>query len=251
MNKLDKFKLRISLLRIWVVKNLPVFLQLSILIAVIFALTGNLSPDTPILGSLSSSVNDALVQTDTGNFWLDLVTGIGTLLFSAGLLSSRLKSIALKDIKSKSLKKSLVLAGMYFDANGKLSKRLEKVTGIDLNGDGKIAGIDITEFPQENLIAGVFRTGEELITILTHKFETEQQIQEVKEELDFVETEQELNKGTNELVEDLKDSLLKAVETEFEDPVKRDALLDKTSDILGKTGSGIITAAKFVGSNMS
>ena len=70
------------------------------------------------------------------------------------------------DIKSKKIKVLLVKAGLYFDKNGKLTKRVEAITNVDIDGDGKADTQEIKPDPDETLFEQVRRSNDELKTII-------------------------------------------------------------------------------------
>jgi hypothetical protein len=174
-NFLKSFTLKSSLLRIWFMKNISLFLKLGMYVMIVLVLTGQVDANTPILGGifgdLSRSIRDVLTSDYDSNTLINLVTVVVTFLVTLGTLSHKLKSIGLNDIKSNSLKKALVQAGMYFNKEGKLVNRLEETSKIDFNGDGFIGetGVSINDIPEEKFIDGMKRAGDELKTIVTLK----------------------------------------------------------------------------------
>jgi hypothetical protein len=252
MTKYEAFKLRVSLLRIWFMKNLVVFFELAFFAGLILILTGQIDQNTPILGlifgDLSVAINDALSQnTQTGEFWVDLSTSIITILVSAGILSTNLKRIAISDIKSKSLKKTLVQAGMYFNQDGKLVKRIEEAARMDLNGDGMIGdtGVSINSLPREGFLPGIKRAGEELNTILTMKIETTGDAEKIETKAELTET-----KKAVELVDvAAKEEANKVVAAKIAESI--DAVIQEpglASKVAAKIFSGVKTSAKATGS---
>jgi len=192
MNKLTAFKLRMSLLKIWFIKNLIVFIKLSILISVVLILTGQVDQNTPVLGiifgELSIAINEILSQRYSDDIIVNFITIIITLLVTIGTLSSNLKRIALSDIKNPELKKMLIRAGLYFNRDGKLVKKIEIATKIDLDGDNKIGDEHIHDIPSERFVPSLKRSIEELGTILTVKIESESEINEIKRKADLEKT---------------------------------------------------------------
>jgi len=174
-NFLKSFTLKSSLLRIWFMKNISLFLKLGMYVMIVLVLTGQVDANTPILGGifgdLSRSIRDVLTSDYDSNTLINLVTVVVTFLVTLGTLSHKLKRIGLNDIKSNSLKKALVQAGMYFNKEGKLVNRLEETSKIDFNGDGFIGetGVSINDIPEEKFIDGMKRAGDELKTIVTLK----------------------------------------------------------------------------------
>ena len=244
MTKFQAFKLRMALLRIWFMKNLSVFFELAFFIIVILILTGQITETTPVLGEifgeLSVSIKSTLAgDSITGEFWVNLLTTGATLLVSTGLLSTNLKRIAISDIKSKNLKRALVQAGMYFNQDGKLVKRIEETSKIDLNGDGKIGdtGISIDDLPRERFLPGIKRAGEELGTILTMKIETVDDVKKAEEKAELTETKEAIKildqqvKNDAEVMVAIK--TIEAVDATVQDP-----------SIAKRLATGVFNAAK-------
>jgi hypothetical protein len=244
MTKFEAFKLRVSLLRIWFMKNLVVFFELLFFVGLILVLTGQIDENTPVLGlifgEMSVSIREALSQnTATGEFWTDLATMIVTILVSTGILSTNLKRVAISDIKSKKLKKALLQAGMYFNQDGKLVKRIEEASKIDLNGDNKIGdtGISVDELPREGFLPGIKRAGEELSTILTMKIETIDDAKKIEDKTKLSETKEAMllvNSAAKTAAEDLAvQKVAEAIDTVIQEP-----------NIVSKVASGVVRAAK-------
>ena len=89
----------------------------------------------------------------------------------------------------------MVKAGLYFDKNGKLTKRIEAITDVDIDGDGKADDQEIVHYPDETLFEQVRRSNEELKTIINID------LSEIDENGNFVskkkeeeQTEEEFNK---------------------------------------------------------
>lgn len=173
----ETFKLRMSLLRIWLVKNSMLFLKITLMAIFVLMLTGNVHEGTPLLGStiypIFKSVLDEINAGITSGFGaatLDILGAVVSLIFTLLLFRSKLRSIAIDDIKSKKMKVALLKAGLYFDENGQLVQRLENATSSDLNQDGKVgtnnAAINIID---EGLFSGIKRAGKELKIVLTAK----------------------------------------------------------------------------------
>jgi len=197
MSKWNAFKLRMSLLKIWFVKNLTVFIELVILISVVLILTGQIDNETPVLGiifgDLSAAINEIINQRYSDDIVVNLLTIVISLLVTVGTLSSNLKRIALSDIRNPELKKMLIRAGLYFNKDGKLVKKVEVATRMDLDGDNKVGDVEITEIPREGLVPGLKRSMEELGTILSVKIETEAQVEQIKQQASLKETEAAVN----------------------------------------------------------
>jgi hypothetical protein len=87
-----------------------------------------------------------------------------SIVLSTGLIASKSKSIALKDIKNTNLKYNLVQAGLYFNSKGKLVKKTEVASGLDLDGDGKIGDVELSDEEKE-VKPTISSAIEELVTI--------------------------------------------------------------------------------------
>lgn len=208
MTKFQAFKLRMSLLRIWALKNIAIFLEVLIFILVILILTGVVSGETPVLGilpgveELSTAIHSFLEGLDLNpDFWTRLAAAILSVAVSTITFTAGLKRIALKDIKSAKLKRALIQAGLYFNKDGKLVKRIEEATKIDIDGDSKIGdtGESIDSIDQEAFIPGVKRAVEELGTIMTVKIDTVEKAEQVKEEQGLKETEKAMDAVVTEI----------------------------------------------------
>jgi hypothetical protein len=127
--------------------------------------------DTPFFRTVFAPIilikEDALAQESSAAVWFDVITAAISTCLSVYCVIFKTKSIALADIKSKNLKIALIQAGMYFDENGKLCKKVESVTKLDVNEDGKVGDVEIKDIPTEGVIKGSIRAGKELVTILT------------------------------------------------------------------------------------
>jgi hypothetical protein len=255
MNKLESLKLRLSLLRIWGLKNLGVFLNLFFVIGVILVFTGQINETTPVVGDIfgpiSIALREALTQgfstPNNGDIFVNSITAALTFLVTVGLLSTNLKRVALGDIKSVSLKKALVHAGMYFNKDGKLVKRLEEASRVDLDGDNKIGdtGISIDELPREGLLPGLKRAGEELGTIMTMKIEGEHHADEIKSKAKLVETERAIKPIRETAIDSAADGVSdKAIQMLSKKVGKRTQAFKAASDKIKSTVSGLASWVK-------
>jgi predicted transcriptional regulator len=244
MTKFEAFKLRMALIRIWFIKNLIVFLELAIAIGVVLVLTGQLPESTPIVGELSASIRQVISQDySRGDFWINLLSTIFTLLVSLGVLSTNLKRIAISDIKSKNIKRALIQAGMYFNKEGKLVKRMEEASRIDIDGDNKIGETELSpeDLPREGLLPGLRRAGQELGTIIGMKIETKEDVEKIAEKTELKETvvavqrmDEQLNKEVSQVITNkISDSLSPVVS------VKRQSLRGRVSAGVKGTFSAI------------
>lgn len=149
MEKLKKFwknlKLRLSLLRIWFMKNILLFLRVAVVVCLICIFTGVITADTPVLGTiiypifapLADEINAIIAEKEIDGLMTFFSVAI-SVLFTLSMFFLKAKNIAQSDIKNPKLKYALVQANMYFNEDGKLVKKVEKATGQDIDFDGKI-----------------------------------------------------------------------------------------------------------------
>jgi len=232
LTKFEAFKLRLSLLKIWFIKNLPIFLELGIFTVIILVLTGQISEDTTVLGlipglrdlsvAIKQTFEDILNNNNSSlgaNFWSGLISASLTILVAVGTLSNGLRRISLNDIKSIQLKRSLVKAGLYFNKEGKLVKRIEEATRVDLDGDNKIGDTGKTVEDVKTAEGGFFDrvriAGEELATIVSVKIETKQDVEKIEEKTGLTETKQAVEKiiplAVNNVIEKVESDSIKSV----------------------------------------
>jgi hypothetical protein len=223
MGRWETFKLRVALLKIWAVKNATVFLELFAYILIILVMTGQIKENTPIfvwfgLDELSVSMNDVITNNfNVGNVLLSLVTVMSSAIVIIGTVSTHSKRIALHDIKSPTLKRSLVRAGLYFNKEGKLVKRIEEAFKMDIDGDNKIGDVDVESFPKEGLFKGLRRSGEEFVTIVTFKPEGENDFEKIVEKTNMVDTAAALQSIQDDIKSDRKQLTLKDVKDTVDD----------------------------------
>lgn len=244
MKKFEAFKLRLALLRVWFMKNLVVFFELLFFVGLILILTGQIDENTPVLGiifgEMSVAIREALSQnSSTGEFWTDLASVVATILVSTGILSTNLKRIGIADIKSKNLKRALVQAGMYFNQDGKLVKRIEEASRIDLNGDRIIGdtGISVDDLPKEGFLPGIKRAGEELGTILTMKIETVDDAKAIEQKTELESTKEALKPVDAQIKVDAENLATNKIAEAIDTVVKEPGIVKKIS-------SGVWRAAK-------
>ena len=247
MSKFEVFKLRMTLLRIWFVKNLLVFFELLMFIGIILVLTGQLPETTPLVGEISISFKEIFTDANNpdGDFVLKLLSSVFSILVSVGFLSSNIKRIALTDIKNKKLKMTLVKAGLYFNQNGKLVKKIEEASKMDLDSDGKIGDTDVTpeDLPREGFIPGLVRAGEEFGVIMSAKIANPEDVHAITETANL----DDAKKAVESIDTDIKQDAAVAVENVIvdtsnkliEDPIKT----KKYKNVLG---SVIKTSAKAI-----
>lgn len=167
---MKNFKLKMSLLRIWFVKNIVVFLEIIALILFILTFTGVLPAGFPIFGKLSGEIKEALADSDNG--WIKVISVLSSSFMSVSVFLTKAKSIALADIKNDNVKVALIRAGFYFNEKGQLVKKYEKVTNKDLDGDGKIGDEDAGEGKVSlGLFSGAINAVQEFFAIASLKID--------------------------------------------------------------------------------
>ena len=170
LSKKERAQLKAALLWIWFIKNIKVFIWAVFIILVALTCMGVIKPDTPLLGTIFGSISEAfqgLIKDLDGDYTVwTVIESIISLGFIVGLAATNFDRIALRDIKSKKIKVLLIKAGLYFDKNGKLTKRAEAIANIDIDGDGKADEQKIVTDKDETLFEQVKHSGEELKTII-------------------------------------------------------------------------------------
>ena len=190
MTKFQAFRLRMRLLRIWVVKNLATFIKLVAFLLILTIIAAIVFEHKPITEFLID--HEILPKGNRGT--VEQIVAIVGLIVSVsagtGLISRSLKRLALTDIKSTSLKMALIKSGMYFNADGRLVKRIEEATQTDIDRDGKVgdSGVLIEDLPAEGILPGLKRAGQELNTIFTTKIESPEDATTIIKETDMEHT---------------------------------------------------------------
>lgn len=173
-----QLSIRLRLLWIWFIKNIKVWIKIITIIAVIMVACGLISGELNGVGEY-----EALGKT------IDWLAGIGgSIAYTAYAIVKKTKKVLLTDIKSRSLKIAMIKANLYFDENGKICKRIEAKTNLDINGDGKI-GDSEAESEDENLIEGIVRSANELHTILTTPIDPNATDEDIVEEAELTQPE--------------------------------------------------------------
>lgn len=180
---MKNFKLRMSLFRIWFVKNIVLFLEIIGITLFILVFTGVLPETTPIFGPLIMEIRSAEGDSST---WVHVLSIITTCLTSVAVFLTRVKSIALSDIKSDKLKLSLVHANMYFNEQGKLVKKQTLATATagtttnststeasntDADEEAGISNIKVAT----NLFTGIKNAVSEFFAIATVKLDDDEE----------------------------------------------------------------------------
>lgn len=172
LTKGEQIKLKFQLLWLWFLKNMKTFIVSFVLICIILTATGVITRDTFILGIIFGNLSEDIKNIISENGGkADIISALGSgasILVTSSLFAVKLKSLALSDIKSKKIKILLIRAGMYFDEEGKLTKKVEKLTNLDLDNDGKVNDTPVEEAvaKEENIVSGLKRAGSEFVTII-------------------------------------------------------------------------------------
>lgn len=229
LNKREQFSLRMSLLRYWFVKNILVFIWSTFIICIGLTFSGLITENTPVLGvifgDLSAEIRDVVDEVG-GNFTLyTIVESLISLGIAAGLCAKKLKAITFEDIKSRKCKILLIKAGLYFNENGKLTKRVETVTKTDINKDGLIGEEKAEKIQkEETIVEGLKRAGEEFVTIVTIDLSDvkKDQAEEIYKTTDLSETKIGVDDIHKEVTKDTKK--LFGIKEEDSDKLKKKKL---------------------------
>lgn len=213
----NSFLLRLQLFKIWFFKNSILFLKIFLLICLIFIITGGITENTPFFGytvypifrPLIDEIQKIIENKQISNL-MDLFRVMLSVSTSVGMFAIKARAITLSDIKSIKLKTALVKANLYFNQDGKLVKRIEKVTNTDLDNDGKIANKNKKDnILNNNIITNTVDAIQELITISTIKIDGDS-IEENQEIFDNILEETNLTTASNNL-EKIEDSVIEGV----------------------------------------
>lgn len=181
---MKNFKLRMSLFRIWFIKNIVLFLEILGITLFILVFTGVLPETTPIFGPLIMEIRAAEGDAST---WVQVLSVLATCLTSVAIFLTKVKSIALSDIKSDKLKLSLVNANMYFNEKGKLVKRetpkkqqlATATAAVAISNENTAADADETEISSvsvaTNLFTGIRNAVSEFFAIATVKLDDDEE----------------------------------------------------------------------------
>lgn len=158
-NRWELLKLRLMLLRIWFVKNLVTFIKIGIIVLIILMMTGQITENTPVFGAilypifrpLIDSIRDVITTRNTNSF-MSFASIALSIIVSITMFTIKIQTIAQNDITSKELKMAMVKAGLYFNENGKMVKKVEKAIGADIDGDGK------SDNKEPNTSIGLFKS---------------------------------------------------------------------------------------------
>lgn len=175
-SKWQSIKLRLALLRIWFMKNIILWIQIFCIVCIICMLTGKITSETPLLGAiiyplfkpLIDEIQLVIITEDISRNLMGFFASVISILVSVSMFTIKARSIAQSDIKSDKLKIALIKAKLYFNSDGKLVKKVEKMTGVDLDEDGEVEGEAVqTKGPIQGLIQAI----KELALISTVKLD--------------------------------------------------------------------------------
>lgn len=164
-------KLRFLLLKVWFYKNWFTLLVVIVGILVAATMTGIMPINIPIIGKLSNAIkkyfNEFLTLGDKEYISLfGSLTGIFSIFFALGYLSSNIKHVSYSMINKTKINKILEGSKLTMTEMGKIVTLEERIE-MDLNGDNKI-GKHLLETPgNENIVTDIVNTFNELSTILS------------------------------------------------------------------------------------
>ena len=231
-------KVRLELLKIWVIKNIFVFIKLGIIVGVILVLCGIIDNSIPVLGEISQEFEN-LAKADSWQIAVKSFGVIASILVSVFIFVKRTKRLAIEDIKTKKLKIALIKANLYFDENGRLRKK-PKSDKVNLDEEYDTGISNLAETPKENLVEGVVRATSELGLILTTDIESDEAkvVQEAQLTPDSVDDETTEEKDSTT---ETKDKKVKKNKKKNKRKIK---IISKTINIIKKFFSDIIIALK-------
>lgn len=161
-------KMKSMLFRLWFVKNWFTIFILLLTTLMIFTLAGVIPPSVPYIGEFSDIIKEKLshLLMLNNNDYLSLfgaVSGLISLLFGIGFISSKIKFVSYSMIDKKKLEKKLGMTNMTINEKGTI-KKLEEKTGIDIDGDNKVGDVPIN-IRDSDIFTDVVNTFSELVTI--------------------------------------------------------------------------------------
>lgn len=135
---------------------------------------------------------------------MDFFAASISILTSIGLFTLKLRRVAQSDIKNDRIKIALIKANLYFNSDGRLVKKTEKMVGKDLDGDGIIS--DKEPEVTKGLFSGIATAIKEFHTIATADLSGNEE--EIEEKYEKVLTQAEL-KDSEEALEEISETLKK------------------------------------------
>lgn len=122
MKKQSNAYLRFSLLKIWFIKNIKVFLLSALIIFAILIVTNVIDiavlESVPGMGPIVTEFKTGMSNINQGG-WITFIASISATIT---LVTKKAKGINLSDIASNEIKYLLIKAGLKFDINGHLCK---------------------------------------------------------------------------------------------------------------------------------
>ncbi len=175
-----QLSVRLRLIWIWFIKNIWVWVKILTIVAVIMVACGLINGELDGVGEY-----EALGKT------IDWLVGIGgSIAYTICAIVKKTKRILLTDIKSRNLKIAMIKANLYFDENGKICKKIEAKTNLDIDGDGAVGDSIPEDIHGENLIEGITRSASELHTILTTPIDPNATDEDIVETAELTQSEQ-------------------------------------------------------------
>ena len=241
----NNIRLKLTLFRIWFFKNSMSWVIIFCTVCVICLLAGKITASTPFLGKVIYPIFSPLIDEivliiedeDLTNI-MDFFAASISILVSIGVFVMKTKSIAQSDIKSDKLKIALISANLYFNSDGRLVKKVEKMTQTDINGDGLI---DEEKMDSEELHKGPFSRFIDGIKefIIIAKTDFSGTDEENKKEYDATMNKAELKKSkegleevraavTNGTLDYISDKSVERLDNEYKDTINDESLTLET-----------------------
>jgi hypothetical protein len=218
---MSNFKLRMALLRIWVLKNASLLLKIAIILAVAaLVLCITLIPQFRdwIIG-LNGDGAAITWEKIIGYF-----TGAASATGATLLLVYKVKKVTIEDIKksSRSVKEAMVKYGYCFNKDGKLvHKKLQSSSSEDTDNT---IGIDSVS-ANGGVIVGTIRAAQELSTVMKADVANGDTVDTVSKKIDA--------SDSTDAVSDVEGSLLSDDESSKKIAEKIDSISDSTAEIVG------------------
>ncbi len=252
---IETFKLKMSLLKIWAVKNSGLFVKIILIIGAgimfFYIPFDNVSIANIIKNS--TNVNDMVI---------DILAAIMSAVAFTTTFVFKSAKIELDDIKTSDLKRSLIKAGYCFKGN-KLIKNAESLMKIDLNTDGKIGDVQVVNNPSDGVLKQTASAVDELSTIVTREVKNQADHDVVVKDIK-AEKAMSLFSKTKvvETVEDVTETILEkasdAIESKLDeidpnDGSTKDTIVDGIRDgaktVISKISSGVKTILSKISSS--
>ena len=118
-NFLNNLYIRLVLFRIWLFKNILVFVYIALIVVVALILAGVIPESVPVFGQFAELFY--FEDSSLSAVCTSLLT-ISSIMVSIYVICTRVKKIGLSDIKSKKVKVMMATSGLRFNDNGKIVK---------------------------------------------------------------------------------------------------------------------------------